>query len=68
VIDVPPQRDDILAAIQTAMSPAFRRRLAGQGNPYGDGYAAPRIVKVLREVTIDATLVQKRERNDASAH
>ena len=29
-------------------------------NPYGDGRAAPRIVRVLREVPLDARLIQKR--------
>ena len=67
VVDVPPRRDDIVRGIRTALAPDLRRRLDGQPNPYGDGRAAQRIVTVLREVTLDARLIQKRERDDGSA-
>lgn len=60
VIDVACARDDILRGIEAALAPGFRERLRGIPNPYGDGHAAPRIVKVLREVALDARLVQKR--------
>lgn len=64
VIDVEPGRDEILQAIHAALAPAFRRRLEGLANPYGDGHAAPRIVTVLREALLDARMIQKRERDD----
>jgi UDP-hydrolysing UDP-N-acetyl-D-glucosamine 2-epimerase len=64
VIDVGPGRDEILHGIQTALAPEFRRRLDGLPNPYGDGHAAERIVRVLREVALDTRLIQKRERDD----
>ncbi|HEV8616436.1 MAG TPA: UDP-N-acetylglucosamine 2-epimerase [Methylomirabilota bacterium] len=60
VIDVGPARDAIVAAIARALDPAFRRALAGRPNPYGDGRAAPRIVRVLREVELGPRLVRKR--------
>ena len=60
VIDVEPARDEILRAIETAQTPAFRARAGAKGSPYGDGHAAPRIVEVLRTVSLDARLVQKR--------
>jgi len=60
VIDVEPARDEILRAIETAQTPAFRERARAAANPYGDGRAAPRIVEVLRTVPLDARLVQKR--------
>ena len=63
VIDVEPGRDEILQAIHAALAPAFRRRLEGLANPYGDGHAAARIVKVLREAVLDARMIQKRERD-----
>jgi len=67
VVDVAPRRDDIVRGIRTALAPDLRRRLDGQPNPYGDGRAASRIVAVLREVALDARLIQKRERDDAAA-
>ena len=60
VIDVGYGRDDILRGLETALAPGFRERLQGAPNPYGDGRSAPRIVRVLREVPLDARLVQKR--------
>jgi UDP-hydrolysing UDP-N-acetyl-D-glucosamine 2-epimerase len=59
VIDVGYDRDDIVKGIETALSPGFREALAGLPNPYGDGTAAPRIVRVLRQVALDARLIQK---------
>ena len=67
VVDVGPDRDEILRSVQTALAPGFRRRLEGLPNPYGDGHAAARIVKVLREVALDARLIQKREQGDGPA-
>ncbi|MGA8616289.1 MAG: UDP-N-acetylglucosamine 2-epimerase, partial [Xanthobacteraceae bacterium] len=59
VIDCPPEREDILAAIERAISTEFRASLKGLVNPYGDGYAADRIVSALRGVRLDADLVKK---------
>jgi UDP-hydrolysing UDP-N-acetyl-D-glucosamine 2-epimerase len=60
VIDVGPRRADIAAGLTRALEPAFRAQLAGVPNPYGDGFAAPRIVRVLREVSLERRLVRKR--------
>jgi UDP-hydrolysing UDP-N-acetyl-D-glucosamine 2-epimerase len=60
VIDVPTERHAIVSAIRRALDPAFRRGLAGLANPYGDGRAAPRIARVLREVELGPQLVRKR--------
>lgn len=60
VIDVGPGRDEIAAGIRRALSPEFRAGLAGLQNPYGDGHAAPRIVKVLADVTLGTRLITKR--------
>ena len=60
VVDVEPRRAAIAAGLARALDPAFRARLAGAPNPYGDGRAAPRVVRVLREVALDRRLVQKR--------
>jgi len=61
VVDVSPDRDEILAGVDAALTPAFRAGLSGMKNPYGDGHAAERIVRVLRTVELGATLTRKRE-------
>jgi UDP-hydrolysing UDP-N-acetyl-D-glucosamine 2-epimerase len=60
VIDVEPARAAIAAGIRRALDPSFRGSLRGLANPYGDGRAAPRIVRVLREVALGPRLVRKR--------
>ena len=61
VIDVGPDRDEILTGIDAALTPVFRAGLSGMKNPYGDGRAAERIVRVLRTVELGPTLTRKRE-------
>jgi UDP-N-acetylglucosamine 2-epimerase len=60
VLDVPAEREAIAEAIRRALDPAFRAGLAALVNPYGDGAAAPRIARVLREVELSSRLVRKR--------
>jgi UDP-hydrolysing UDP-N-acetyl-D-glucosamine 2-epimerase len=60
VIDVGHATDEIQAGLRRALDPAFRRSLAGMTNPYGDGRAAPRILRVLDQVELGPRLVQKR--------
>jgi GDP/UDP-N,N'-diacetylbacillosamine 2-epimerase (hydrolysing) len=56
VIDCPPEREAILAAIEQLYSPDFRRRLPGVKNPYGDGGASERIVQLLKEFPLEGIL------------
>lgn len=60
VIDVDGSRAGIAAGIRKALDPAFRARLRGLENPYGDGRAAGRIVARLKEVPLDERLLLKR--------
>jgi UDP-hydrolysing UDP-N-acetyl-D-glucosamine 2-epimerase len=60
VIDVGHTRAEILAGIKEATSPEFRARFSDLVNPYGDGHAAERIVKRLKEVKLDNQLLLKR--------
>ncbi|MCI0577569.1 MAG: UDP-N-acetylglucosamine 2-epimerase [Chloroflexi bacterium] len=60
VLDVAHERQAILEAIQRATSPSFRAGLRGLQNPYGDGTAAEKIVRVLGQVTLDGRLLRKR--------
>jgi UDP-N-acetylglucosamine 2-epimerase (non-hydrolysing)/GDP/UDP-N,N'-diacetylbacillosamine 2-epimerase (hydrolysing) len=49
----------ILGAIRRAASPSLRRSLRTLRNPYGDGRAAGRIVKVLESVPLAGHLLLK---------
>jgi UDP-hydrolysing UDP-N-acetyl-D-glucosamine 2-epimerase len=61
IIDVPHERTAIRKAIDQALSdPEFRDRVRNCRNPYGDGHAGERIVRVLRSIPIGRDLTQKR--------
>lgn len=60
VIDCGYETEKIMAAIRQAISPEFRRSLKGLKNPYGDGHASEKILKVLKEIPLDARLVVKK--------
>jgi UDP-hydrolysing UDP-N-acetyl-D-glucosamine 2-epimerase len=60
VIDVGYARAEVLRGVEAALAPGLRERLRGLANPYGDGHAAPRIVRILRDVPLDRRLIQKR--------
>jgi UDP-hydrolysing UDP-N-acetyl-D-glucosamine 2-epimerase len=60
VIDVGYEPDEIAAGLRRALDPAFRAELAGLENPYGDGHAAERIVRTLKDVELGPRLRFKR--------
>ncbi len=59
VIDVPADVSVIGAALDRALSPAFRNGLTGMANPYGDGTAAQMIASVLSSVPLDGLLIKE---------
>jgi UDP-hydrolysing UDP-N-acetyl-D-glucosamine 2-epimerase len=59
VIDCDPDAKAIGDAVGRALSPTFKQSLIGLVNPYGDGHAAERMVKCLREVEIGDRLLRK---------
>lgn len=59
VIDAPADAASIGAAISRALSPTFRKSLAGMANPYGDGTASQTIARVLATVPLDGLLVKQ---------
>lgn len=60
VIDVGYENDEIKSAIEKALfDKEFLSTIKRCENPYGDGKASERIVKVLSEVKIDKRLLQK---------
>ena len=56
VIDCRPDRESIAAALERLYSPAFQATLPAIRNPYGDGGASDRIVRVLEEQPLEAVL------------
>ena len=60
VVDVGYGRTEIIEGITRAVSPGFRAGLEDIVNPYGNGYAAERIVEELREVQLDNQFLMKR--------
>lgn len=62
VLDVPADPNSIIAGVQRARSPEFRRSLEGMTNPYGDGHASDTIVRVLTTVPLTRDLLRKRHR------
>lgn len=59
VIDAPFEPAAIVAAVQTALTPAFKTQAAGQEAFFGDGHAAERLVELLATVPLDARLRDK---------
>ena len=59
VLDAEPETKAILARVGQGMSDDFRASLAGMTNPYGDGYAAEKIVQVLTTTPLSEELLVK---------
>ena len=60
IVDAEAEPGAIVAAVERALSPAFRASLQGMENPYGDGHAAERIASVLASVPLGEALLVKR--------
>ncbi len=59
VVDVGIAREEISRGLAQVLDPKFRESIAGMQNPYGDGKAAPRIIKQLREQSLEPDLLKK---------
>jgi UDP-N-acetylglucosamine 2-epimerase (non-hydrolysing)/GDP/UDP-N,N'-diacetylbacillosamine 2-epimerase (hydrolysing) len=60
VLDALPTKESILNKINEAHSASFLQSIDGMTNPYGDGHAAERIVKVLTNLPPSEELLMKR--------
>src|SRR5258708_34850463 len=60
VLDAAPEARSILDAIGRARSTEFRRSLAGMENPYGEGCASEKIVRVLSTIPLSRELLMER--------
>ncbi len=56
VIDCKPDRESIGAALHQLFSPAFKATLPAVRNPYGEGGASGRIVRLLQEYPLEFIL------------
>ncbi|MGA8037031.1 MAG: UDP-N-acetylglucosamine 2-epimerase [Candidatus Acidiferrales bacterium] len=61
VIDVPAEASAIHEGLRRARTASFRQSLLGMTNPYGDGTASERIVRVLAEAPPTEQLLMKRQ-------
>jgi UDP-hydrolysing UDP-N-acetyl-D-glucosamine 2-epimerase len=68
VLHVVAEQKAIEAAIQTGVSPQFRKTLDSLVNPYGDGSAASRIAEVLRTTDWSSGPCVKRFHDSESRH
>jgi len=60
IIDTPDEANAIEAGIHRALSPEFKASLAQMENPYGKGDASEQILRVLKTVPLDGSLLRKR--------
>jgi UDP-hydrolysing UDP-N-acetyl-D-glucosamine 2-epimerase len=60
IVDAGADLRSIQDAVRTARSAEFRRSLLGMPNPYGDGFASEKIVRVLTTVPLSRELLMKR--------
>jgi len=60
IVDAGADLRSIQDAVRTARSAEFRRSLLGMANPYGDGFASEKIVRVLTTVPLSPKLLMKR--------
>lgn len=59
ILDVPAETSAVTAALERALAPAFRKKLQGMRNPYGNGTAAETIAHVLATVPLDNLLIKQ---------
>ena len=61
VLSVGHDSSQIVSAVERALHDAeFRRTCLDCSTPYGDGYASRKIIRILKEVSLDAALIQKK--------
>jgi len=59
IIDAPAETSAVTAALKRALTPAFRKKLHGMTNPYGNGNAAKTIAHVLATVPLENLLIKQ---------
>jgi UDP-hydrolysing UDP-N-acetyl-D-glucosamine 2-epimerase len=59
ILDASAAAEDIAVKMRIALSPEFKEKVRGMTNPYGDGCASQRILKVLKRVQLGPSLLMK---------
>jgi len=59
IVDVPADTTAITVALKRALAPAFRKKLRGMANPYGNGTAAKSIARILTTVPLENLLIKE---------
>lgn len=60
ILDVEPDKNKILEAIEYCLhNKAFRQKIRNCTNQFGDGSAAQKMIKILKDIRLDETLIQK---------
>jgi UDP-N-acetylglucosamine 2-epimerase (non-hydrolysing)/GDP/UDP-N,N'-diacetylbacillosamine 2-epimerase (hydrolysing) len=59
VIDCEEKKEDIMEALEKALSPSFREEIQDVSSPYGDGRTAPRIKEKLKAVPLGEDVLKK---------
>jgi UDP-hydrolysing UDP-N-acetyl-D-glucosamine 2-epimerase len=59
IVDVPADTAAITTALMRSLTPAFRRKLRGMANPYGNGNAAKTIAGILTTVPLEDLLIKQ---------
>ncbi|HMG87234.1 MAG TPA: UDP-N-acetylglucosamine 2-epimerase [Terracidiphilus sp.] len=59
ILDVPADTAEIASALKRALTPAFRKKLHGMANPYGNGTAAKTIARILTSAPLDNLLIKQ---------
>lgn len=60
IIDVKPDANAIMQAIDKGLSTSFRSAISDTSNPYGNGYAAEKIAEVLSSLQMNKTVLFKK--------
>jgi len=59
ILDAPADTAAITAALNRALAPAFRKKLSGMTNPYGNGTAATTIARILTSAPLENLLIKQ---------
>lgn len=68
ILDAAADPDSIVEAVRIAQSAEFKKSLEGMENPYGNGFASERILRVLTTVPMNQDLLMKRHPVSSEAY
>lgn len=61
IINCNPVKEEIITAIEKSLSEEFNEGLCKMKNPYGDGIASKKIIKIIKEILIDDKIYLKKK-------